>query len=68
MLDPVLAPSGLSFDRASVLACLKAKPGECPVSRAPLRAADLYPNRALKTAIDEFLLANPWAHPSAGNS
>lgn len=67
MLDPVLSPAGVSFDRATVIECLKIKE-ECPVTRTPLRARDLIPNRALKQAVSDYLRRNPWAHPDAGRN
>lgn len=65
MLDPVISPGGVSYDRATVTECLRLKE-ECPVTRAPLRARELIQNRALKQAICDFLRKNPWAHPDAG--
>ena len=67
MLDPVVGPSGQSYDRRVILACLAAKP-ECPVSRAPLNAKDLVPNVGLRNAIRAFLAEAPWAHPAATNA
>ena len=65
MLDPVIGPTGISYERRSIESCLKVKPNECPVTRAPLVASSLFPNRALKTAIAAWLCDNPWAHPAA---
>jgi hypothetical protein len=38
MLDPVVAPSGHSFERASIVACLKMR-AECPITRTSLTSA-----------------------------
>ena len=65
MLDPVIGPTGISYERRSIESCLKVKQNECPVTRAPLVASSLFPNRALKTAISAWLNDNPWAHPAA---
>jgi STIP1 family protein 1 len=62
MLDPVISPSGTSFERAALLRALAAK-AEDPISRKPLKADQLIPNLALKGAIEAWLLENPWAHP-----
>lgn len=64
MLDPVVTPSGASFERAAIEACLRTK-AEDPLTRAPLTAAELIPNLGLRTAIAAFLAENPWAHPKA---
>ena len=57
-----LTPAGQSYDRRSILACLRAKK-ECPVTRAPLTEAQLAPNVALRKAIGEWVAARPWGNP-----
>ncbi|KAJ6172353.1 Tetratricopeptide-like helical [Penicillium chermesinum] len=51
MYDPVITPSGTSFDRAGV----------DPITRVPMTVKDLRPNYALKAACAEFLEKNGWA-------
>ena len=65
MLDPVFSPaSGCSFERSAIEQWLATSKAEDPVSRAPLTAAQLKPNLALKACIDAFLEEHPWAHPT----
>lgn len=54
MRDPVVDIEGHSFERAAVLEWITAHQTSA-MSRTPMRATDLVPNRALKAAIDEFL-------------
>lgn len=51
---PVVSPSGHTYDRASILAWLDRRAVD-PLSSAPLRAASLYPNRALQEELLEQL-------------
>ena len=60
MHDPVVTPSGNSFDRVSVLKHLQHSPVD-PISRVPMTANDLRPNTALKAACEDFLVKNGWA-------
>ena len=47
MVDPVVDPDGNSYERAAIEAWLAQK-AESPITRQPLSAAQLAPNRALK--------------------
>ncbi|KAL9113005.1 MAG: hypothetical protein Q9227_002870 [Pyrenula ochraceoflavens] len=47
MHDPVVTPSGVSYDRASILKHLRSNPFD-PITRAPLTENQLRPNLALK--------------------
>jgi STIP1 family protein 1 len=67
MLDPVATPSGVSFERGAIEACLRSK-AEDPLTRAPLTAAQLTPNLGLRAAIAAFLEEHPWAHPRAAGA
>ena len=60
MRDPVITPSGITYDRRSITAHLMRSGPNDPITRAPLTAAMLYPNLALKDAIDEYIGKNPW--------
>lgn len=54
MEAPVLSPSGHSYDRSSILAWLQRRPVD-PLSLTPLLASALYPNRALRSEIQDQL-------------
>jgi STIP1 family protein 1 len=59
--DPVVAPSGVSFERNKILEYLK-KSKEDPTTRQPLDESQLYPNNNLRDAVDAFLERNWWAY------
>lgn len=60
MHDPVITPSGSSFDRIGILKYVE-KAGVDPLTRTPMTVKDLRPNYALKAACEEFLAKNGWA-------
>ena len=60
MHDPVVTPSGVSYERISILKHLRASPVD-PLTRASLRESQLIPNVGLKNACAEFLESNGWA-------
>ena len=60
MHDPIVTPTGVSYERVSLLKHIKAS-GCDPITRAPIRADQLIPNVALKNAASEFLDNNGWA-------
>lgn len=60
MHDPVVTPSGASYERVGLLKHLRAH-GVDPLTRQPLTESQLYPNVALKNACSEFLENNGWA-------
>ncbi|KAH6673657.1 U-box domain-containing protein [Halenospora varia] len=60
MIDPVITKTGQSYDRSSIMEHLKRSPTD-PLTREPLRAAELRPNIALRQACEEFLQENGWA-------
>ena len=51
MLQPVVLPSGGSFDLLSIRHWIKTS-GTDPTTGAPLSEADLYPNLALRGIVD----------------
>ena len=53
MEDPVITPSGITYDRKSIERWLLNK-GVDPISKRPLRRDQLIPNRALKDSILEY--------------
>ncbi|VDP28904.1 unnamed protein product [Soboliphyme baturini] len=61
MLDPVITPSGITYDRKDIMEHLQRVGHFDPVTRAPLQSDQLIPNLALKEAIDHFLKDNEWA-------
>ncbi|KAL2834436.1 hypothetical protein BDW59DRAFT_137871 [Aspergillus cavernicola] len=60
MHDPVITPSGTSFDRIGITKYVE-QSGVDPITRAPSSVNDLRPNYALKAACEEFLTNNGWA-------
>lgn len=65
MLDPVVTPDGITYERSAILQHLKANGDFDPVTRKPLSAGRLVANLALKEAINSFLEQNPWAYECA---
>ncbi|MFH4974915.1 hypothetical protein AB6A40_001624 [Gnathostoma spinigerum] len=59
--DPVITPSGITYDRADIKEHLQRVGHFDPVTRAPLTADQLIPNLAMKEVVDNFLSENPWA-------
>lgn len=60
MHDPVITPSGASYERVGLLRHLRAS-GVDPLTREPLIEKQLIPNVALRNACSEFLERNGWA-------
>ncbi|KAG9780784.1 hypothetical protein KCU88_g3639, partial [Aureobasidium melanogenum] len=60
MHDPVITPTGVSFERVGLLKHIK-QTGLDPLTRLPLKPEQLIPNVALKNACSEFLEQNGWA-------
>lgn len=54
MKDPVITPTGVSYEKANIEAWLKKKEVD-PLSKKRLTVNDLIPNRSLKEAIEEFM-------------
>ncbi|KAJ3314389.1 hypothetical protein HDV04_000351 [Boothiomyces sp. JEL0838] len=61
MVDPVVTPSGMSFDRVEILQHLQNIGKFDPITRQYLDESMLIPNYALKATIDEFVSKNGWA-------
>ncbi|CAI4228686.1 unnamed protein product [Auanema sp. JU1783] len=59
--DPVITPSGITYDRADIKQHLQRVGHFDPVTRAELREEDLVPNLAMKEVVEAFLHENPWA-------
>ena len=61
MHDPVITPSGITYERAHLKEHFKKIGHFDPLSRHGCRESDLYPNLALKEAIEDYLSNNGWA-------
>ncbi|CAJ0583343.1 unnamed protein product, partial [Mesorhabditis spiculigera] len=59
--DPVITPSGITYDRSDILKHLNQVGHFDPVSRSPLNEKDLIPNLAMREVLDHFLAENEWA-------
>ncbi|CAG2162769.1 unnamed protein product [Oppiella nova] len=62
MRDPVVTPSGITYDRKDIEEHLQRVGHFDPVTRTPLTADQLIPNLAMKEVIDTFLMENEWAN------
>jgi hypothetical protein len=51
--DPVIAPSGHTFEKWALLEWLERNPTD-PMTREPLTKDQLYPNRAVLEAVDDY--------------
>lgn len=60
MHDPVITPSGTSFDRIGIVKYIE-QSGVDPITRVPMSVKDLRPNYALKAVCEDFLDKNGWA-------
>lgn len=60
MHDPVITPSGSSFDRVGIVKYVE-QAGVDPITRVNMTVRDLRPNYALKAACEDFLDKNGWA-------
>ncbi|GAA0173279.1 hypothetical protein Leryth_000819 [Lithospermum erythrorhizon] len=63
--DPVITPSGVTYERAVILEHLQKVGKFDPVTRDPLYPSQLVPNLALKEAVDAFLDRHGWAYKAA---
>ncbi|CAG8445105.1 781_t:CDS:1 [Acaulospora colombiana] len=61
MHDPVITPSGITYERAYLKEHFKKIGQFDPLSRCQVKENELYPNLALKEATEEFLSKNGWA-------
>jgi len=53
MKDPVITPSGHTYERSAIVAHVGKNPSD-PITGEALSLEDLRPNRALKEAIESF--------------
>ncbi|XP_041362762.1 E3 ubiquitin-protein ligase CHIP-like [Gigantopelta aegis] len=61
MRDPVVTPSGITYDKKDIIEHLQRVGHFDPVTRTDLTQDQLIPNFAMKEVIDNFLEENPWA-------
>uniref|UniRef100_A0A6G1SAA7 E3 ubiquitin-protein ligase CHIP n=1 Tax=Aceria tosichella TaxID=561515 RepID=A0A6G1SAA7_9ACAR len=62
MRDPVITPSGITYDRENIEDHLIRVGYFDPITRQPLTANELIPNLAMKEVIDAYLSENEWAN------
>lgn len=60
--DPVITPSGLTYERAVILDHLQKVGRFDPITRTPLSPSQLVPNLAIKEAVRDYLEKNAWAY------
>ncbi|KAA0190723.1 E3 ubiquitin-protein ligase CHIP, partial [Fasciolopsis buskii] len=61
MLEPVITPSGITYDKRSIIAHLRKVGHFDPLTRQPLTESQLIPNLSMKEVVHAFLEENPWA-------
>lgn len=61
MQDPVITPSGVTYDRKDIEEHLKRVGHFDPITRQPLEATQLVSNLAMKEVVDAYLRDNEWA-------
>lgn len=59
--EPVITPSGLSYEQGALQEHLNKVGNFDPVTRKPMTANDIVPNLALRAATEHYLDNNPWA-------
>ncbi|CAD5234212.1 unnamed protein product [Bursaphelenchus xylophilus] len=59
--DPVITPSGITYDRADIKEHLHRVGHFDPITRVPLTVDQLIPNLAMKEVLDTFISENEWA-------
>ncbi|KAA8543556.1 hypothetical protein F0562_021698 [Nyssa sinensis] len=60
--DPVIAPSGFTYERAVILDHIQKVGKFDPITREPLNQSQLIPNLAIKEAAQAFLDKHGWAY------
>lgn len=60
MREPVITPSGITYDRKDIEEHLQRVGHFDPVTRVPLVQEQLIPNLALKEVVDAFITENEW--------
>lgn len=60
--DPVITPSGVTYERAIILDHLEKVGKFDPITREPLNSSQLIPNLAIKEAVQAYLDDHGWAY------
>ncbi|KAE8793663.1 E3 ubiquitin-protein ligase CHIP-like [Hordeum vulgare] len=60
--DPVITPSGVTYERTILLEHLRKVGNFDPVTREPLKEHQLVPNLAIKEAVQAYLKEHSWAY------
>eukprot|EP00095_Tigriopus_kingsejongensis_P009525 maker-scaffold561_size136864-snap-gene-0.23 protein:Tk09525 transcript:maker-scaffold561_size136864-snap-gene-0.23-mRNA-1 annotation:"stip1-like proteiny and u box-containing protein 1" len=60
--QPVITPSGITYDRKDIEEHLHRVGHFDPVTRTKLTQDQLIPNYAMKEVVDNFIMDNEWAH------
>uniref|UniRef100_A0A2P2KRI3 E3 ubiquitin-protein ligase CHIP n=2 Tax=Rhizophora mucronata TaxID=61149 RepID=A0A2P2KRI3_RHIMU len=60
--DPVITPSGVSYERGVLLEHLEKVGNFDPITREPLNPSQLVPNLAIKEAVQAYLEKHGWAY------
>ncbi|KAL9275864.1 E3 ubiquitin-protein ligase CHIP-like protein [Drosera capensis] len=60
--DPVITPSGFTYERAVILDHLQKVGDFDPITREPLDPSQLISNYAIKEAVDAYLAKHGWAY------
>ncbi|KAK1437394.1 hypothetical protein QVD17_03185 [Tagetes erecta] len=60
--DPVIAPSGFTYEKATILEHLEQVGNFDPITRQPLYPWGLVPNLAIKEAVEAYLEKHGWAY------
>lgn len=60
--DPVIIPSGITYERSVILDHLEKVGKFDPITREPLDQSQLIPNLAIKEAVEAFLDKHGWAY------
>ena len=60
IFDPVISKYGNTFDKTSLKNFVRQYKEE-PIEKKPMSLAHIYPNFAMKDALEHFLEQNPWA-------
>ncbi|XP_076935240.1 E3 ubiquitin-protein ligase CHIP-like [Bidens hawaiensis] len=60
--DPVIAPSGFTYEKAVILEHLEQVGNFDPITRQPLCASQLVSNLAIREAVQEYLKTHGWAY------
>ncbi|CAN6458203.1 unnamed protein product [Victoria cruziana] len=63
--DPVITPSGVTYERAVIIEHLHKVGKFDPVTREPLDEKQLAPNLALKKAVQDYLDKHGWAYQTS---